>query len=421
MANVIQHRSSWTSLRPVASALAAAMVLLFAVTPARSQENERPKRSIFTVLYSFTGGADGSEYSSTYAPFDKDLMRDAEGNLYGTGPYGGDLNACFAFGCGVVFKLDSAGNESVLYRFAGGTDGNLPLSGLIQDKKGNLYGTTASGGTYQAGTVFRVDHTGKETILYNFTGGGDDQGFPHTGVIADEEGNLYGTTSFGGPGFGTVFKLEPSGKEIPLYTFSGGSDGSLPTAGLIRDDKGNLYGTTLEGGSGVGVVFKLDPSGKETVLYTFTGGADGARPAVGLVRDQEGNLYGTATLGGLIGSTCGGFGCGVVFKVDPAGKETILYTFTGLDGSGPATRLVRDAKGNLYGTTAFGGEYGPGVVFELDHAGTEHVLYNFTGGADGWNPDTGLVRDDEGNLYGSTEFGGTFGVGVIYKLKPPED
>jgi uncharacterized repeat protein (TIGR03803 family) len=178
---------------------------------------------------------------------------------------------------------------------------------------------------------------GKETVLYSFTGGADG-GVPAAGLIQDEAGNLYGTTLAGGdlncapaPGFGcgSVFKLKPNGKEIALYSFTGGADGFEPVAGVVQDSKGNLYGTAGSGGdlscapgegSGCGVVFKVSPNGKETVLYSFGGGSDGASPAAGLIWDGKGNLYGTTPYGGDLSSSnpsCGGIGCGVVFKLTP--------------------------------------------------------------------------------------------------------
>jgi uncharacterized repeat protein (TIGR03803 family) len=228
-----------------------------------------------------------------------------------------------------------------------------------------------------------------------------------------------------------VFELDPTGKETVLYNFTGGADGFEPNGDLVRDSEGNLYGTAFEGGSSnAGVVFKVDPTGKETVLYSFTGGADGAHPYAGLVRDEAGNLYGTTGDGG----NCE-FNCGVVFKVDPTGKETVLYSFTGsggVDGGLPYGRLVRDKQGNLYGTTWAGGNQGSyctgfcGVVFKVDPTGKETVLYTFTGQADGANPFAGLLRDTQGNLYGTTQYGGDlgspqgwcygFGCGVVFKI-----
>jgi uncharacterized repeat protein (TIGR03803 family) len=195
-------------------------------------------------------------------------------------------------------------------------------------------------------------------------------------------------------------------------------DGANPFARLIRGKLGKLYGTTYAGGaSGWGVVFELDPTGKETVLHSFTGGADGGHPDAGLVGDGAGNFYGTTPYGGDLSGCRNGSGCGVVFELDPTGTETVFYGFTGgANGAIPAAGLVWDAAGNLYGTTSRGGAAGSGVVFKLDPTGKETVLYRFTVGADGAIPTAGLVRDAAGNLYGTTGGGGASNNGVVYKV-----
>jgi len=264
--------------------------------------------------------------------------------------------------------------------------------------------------------VYKVDTAGVETVLHTFTGGADG-GYPYAGLIRDSAGNLYGTTSGGGTaGSGVVFKLDPEGQETVLYSFTGGTDGGDPVVGVTRDPAGNLYGTTrLGGASGWGVVFEVNTAGQEMVLYSFTGGADGGRPWAVPVRDSAGNLYGTTLHGGASGA-------GVVFKVDTAGQETVLYNFCSLancaDGLGPSAAVIRDPAGNLYGTTEIGGASGAGVVFQLNTAGQETVLYSFTGGADGGQPFAGVVRDAAGNLYGTTYGGGEENSGVVFKIKP---
>jgi len=281
-------------------------------------------------------------------------------------------------------------------------------------------------------------------VLYTFTGGSDGSE-PEAGLIRDSVGNLYGTTLRGGNtshscpfgsfgGCGVVFKLDPSGHETVLYAFTGGADGSGPLAGLIPDSAGNLYGTTYEGGLasgnpacpyGCGVVFKLGLSGNETVLYSFTGGSDGALPGSTLIRDAAGNLYGTAAYGGqLTGSRCSLFGCGVVFKLDLAGNETLLYSFNYEPGGAvPEGRLIRDAAGNLYGTSVSGGPShcligDCGVVFRLSPAGTETALHTFTGGTDGGSPYAGLLAY-HGYAYGEAFYGGAYGSGVVFKVTLP--
>jgi uncharacterized repeat protein (TIGR03803 family) len=265
-------------------------------------------------LFTFPGGAGG--WNPVY-----NVTRDALGNLYGTTNYGGVPGSCGGDTCGVVFKLGHAGKETVLYAFQGGKDGGIPSGGLIRDAAGNLYGTAAEGGdacSWDCGVVFQVDPNGHETVLYSFTGQADGGG-PVGGLVRDEAGNFYGTAASGGDwsnctiGCGTVFKLDPEGKETVMYTFHGDTDGAIPEAGVIRDASGNLYGTTHNNGNSYGVVFKLDTSGKETVLHAFTGGADGAQPMGKLVRDRRGNLYGVTENGG--DPTCK---CGVVFEISAA-------------------------------------------------------------------------------------------------------
>jgi uncharacterized repeat protein (TIGR03803 family) len=309
-----------------------------------------------TALYNFTGlKGDGQE------PYYGALLRDSKGNFYGSTIAGGVHDQFCTLGCGTVYKVDPNGKETVLHAFTNtGEDGNNPNAGLVQDSSGNVYGTTVSGGTSQSGIVFKVDPRGKETVFYSFTGG-NDGGIPQAGLVVDSEGNLYGTTGTGGVGFsGTVFKLDPSGVETVLYAFTGATDGGSPAAGVILDSAGNLYGTTQYGGTyGFGTVFEVSPDGTETVLYSFTGGADGSSPQfANLVRDEAGNLYGTTPEGGARH-------IGVVFKVDAKGVQTVLHTFNHFDGSWPGGTLALDSKGNLYGTTYYGGAYGGGVVFKI--------------------------------------------------------
>jgi|SRR5450755_1662252 uncharacterized repeat protein (TIGR03803 family) len=190
---------------------------------------------------------------------------------------------------------------SVLYSFTGSPDGAFPTGG-VPDANGDLYGTTYYGGASGYGTVFKVGPTGKETVLHSFTGGGDGA-YPFAGLVRDAQSNLYGTTYYGGScNCGTVFKLDATGKETVLYRFTGSPDGSYSESGLLLDAPGNLYGTTPDGGaSGYGTVFKVDPTGKETVVYSFTGGGDGGNPTAALARDPQGNLYGTTRNGGTSG------------------------------------------------------------------------------------------------------------------------
>jgi uncharacterized repeat protein (TIGR03803 family) len=284
--------------------------------------------------------------------------------LYGTTSLGGILDQSCLFGCGTVFKVDPSGEETILYSFTD-TNGNGnaydPWFGLVRDLAGNLYGTTLFGGSFGAGTVYKVAPGGIEIVLYTFQDSSDG-GIPEGGLVLDAKGNLYGTTAFGGSSSaGTVYELVPNGDEKVIYRFTGQADGGGPAGGLVRDSAGNLYGTTQYGGnSGVGAIFKVTPEGQETTLYSFAGGpSDGVSPfAASLVRDSAGNLYGVTQTGGPSDF-------GVVFKLDPSGNETILHSFSGSDGKIPYGTLALDSSGNLYGTTYEGGAYGGGVIFKI--------------------------------------------------------
>ena len=363
---------------------------------------------IETVLYSFCP----ENYCHDGAYPSTSLIFDQKGNLYGTTPYGG------AYESGTVFKLTPDGKETVVHSFGGQNgDGFYPSVGLIVDREGNLYGTTASGGSSFGGTVFKLTPAGKETILYNFCAQSNcSDGASPGGLVFDQKGNLYGTTLDGGIpnncylGCGVVFKLTPEGKETVLYSFCpriNCSDGQFPEGSLVIDRKGNLYGTVSQGGAqGAGAVFKITSGGKETVLHSFGTEGDGQYPEAGVIFDQIGNLYGTTDRGGA-------HGAGTVFKLAPAGKETVLYSFCHSqtncsNGAYPTAGLIFDQKGNLYGTTGGGGD-GYGTAFKLTAAGKETVLYNFCGQdncADGKQPFGGLVFDQKGNLYGTTYIGG---------------
>jgi uncharacterized repeat protein (TIGR03803 family) len=371
--------------------MAASVALACAITVLAAQAQAQT----YKVLYSFCSAQNCTDGSAPSAG----VIQDAKGNLYGTTFAGGAY--CY-LGCGTVFKLSKRGRETVLHSFcsqSGCPDGAYPYAGLIQDVKGNFYGATVAGGLYGHGTVFKLNKRGKETVLYSFCQrpGCTDGALPYGGLVRDAKGNLYGTTSNGGDSSyyccGVVFRLDTSGKETVLYNFCsqpGCPDGEDPGAGLIQDAKGNLYGTTYGGGTpqcgdkgqGCGVVFKLDTAGKETVLYSFLGGKDGGNPFAGVMQDPNGNRYGT-TYGYFFGD---GYNYGSVFKLSGTGEET-LYTFCAQsgcsDGAFPEAGVVRGANGSLYGTTSAGGEpgcsygLGCGVVFKLDRKGKETVLYSF--------------------------------------------
>jgi uncharacterized repeat protein (TIGR03803 family) len=340
--------------------------------------------------------------------------------------------------------LPANSSETVLHSFLGGSDGATPESSLIADGEGNLYGTTALGGGGSkcgngnggCGTVFKLAPSGTETIVHAFAGGSDGS-YPYGGLLADQGGDLFGTTAGGGGGSSIVFELAPDGAETILHTFQGGGDGFSPQGNLVADQNGNLYGTTYYGGNtggacgslGCGTVFEVAVRGTETVLYAFQGGSDGIHPEGDIVLDASGNLYGTTVQGGT-GGPCpdGSTGCGTVFKLAPGGTKTVLDNFQGgSDGAFPRGGLLMGASGNLYGTTWSGGGCamgdGCGTVFKVASDGSESVLYAFQAGSDGAAPVAGVVMDKAGNLNGTTYFGGSTrchgsGCGTVFKVAP---
>jgi uncharacterized repeat protein (TIGR03803 family) len=334
----------------------------------------------------------------------------------------------------ILANISSATTYKKLYNFTGNADGSDPATPLTFDGSGNAYGTTASGGAHDFGTVFQLSVSGQETVIYSFTGGGDGLD-PHGGVTIDGSGNLYGTTVAGGfgglcagDGCGVIFELTPSDgiwTETTLYNFKGLNDGFGPGGGLVLDGAGNLYGTAPDGGArSSGVVFELSPGAHGwhyKVIHQFTGGKDGAIGSLGnLLLDVAGNLYGTTELGGVNGA-------GGVYELSPTTrgpwKTTVLYDFKGIpDAANPYGGLIFDKAGILYGTTYFGGTAGMGTVFQLTPGpnGTwqENVPYSFQGGTDGSFPTATPIFSAAGNLYGTTSTGGrpSCDCGTVFKL-----
>lgn len=373
--------------------------------------------SNFKVLYSFIGTFNNATDGAVPAA---SLLRDSAGNLYGTASQGGD-STCGG-GCGTVFKYSPAKKkETTLLIFHGG-NGMFPAGNLVSDAKGNLYGTTFAGGKENDGVVFKLSASGKETVLHSFCSEDKcaDGKAPYGGLVADGSGNFYGTASAGGAfNLGLVYKIAKDGSESAIYSFKGNSDGATPMAGLMLAN-GKLYGTTSAGGStscegpGCGTVYQITTAGKETVLYKFcvTGSCVfGQEPWAPPVMDKAGDLYGTTRVGG-------GHGVGVVFKLTPGGKESVIYNFSGGDdGSEPIGGVIKDSNGNFFGATLFGGgENGYGTVFKITKKGKENILHKFTGGNDGGQGKAGLIMDSTGNLYGTAQVGGTESSGVIYKI-----
>jgi len=418
-------RNSFCRTIARAAVTAAAIATAFALTAVLAQTAQA---QTFKVIHTFTGGGDGANpYSG--------LTIDQAGNLYGTASLGGTS------GNGTVFRLSKKGSGWVftpLYSFQGPPDGGTPQARVVFGPDGILYGTTSFGGSCGGcGTVFtlRPYPTActtalcgwQETVIYSFTGGSDGTN-PATGdLIFDQAGNLYGTTIGGGAyGYGTVFELVPSRggwTEKVLYSFTGGNDGSQPFAGVIFDKAGNLYGTTVYAGSGDwGTVYKLTPSGSGwlgSAIYAFQNGSDGREAFGGLLFDQSGNLYGTDWWGGQHDS-------GTVFNLALSNGNwtfSVVYSFSAYGARGPAASLVMDGTGNIYGTTVNDGHgsYGSGNVFKLILAGgswTYTSLYDFTGGEDGSEPLCSVIFDANGNLYGTTYYGGVNDNGVVWEITP---
>ena len=444
------------------------LVLLFASTASASWKEK--------VLYSFQGGTDGATPAATPAG---GVVFDQQGNLYGATTDGGATNCSPVAYCGTVYQLSpqphGSWKETVLYVFKGkvSNDGELPAGGVITDASGNIYGTTAYGGTGGCvltgvlggcGTVYELSPPktkgGKWTykILYSFKGGKD--GYLPTGdLVFDASGNLYGATDYGGgkgttcdPVYqfcGTVFELSPpktkggQWTEKVLHSFAGGTDGANPNGGLILDGKGVIYGTTAAGGDegeqcgsgGCGTVFELKPPTKkggawvETVLYRFKSTPDGTTLGAGVIFDKSGKLNGATVDGGG-----GNFGSGTIFRLAPHsnGKwtEKVLYSFQDNgDGGQPRSGLVFDSKGTLYGTAASGGGSNfAGTVFQLakDSAGrwVFAAVYSFNGvnNGDGAFP-SGEIVLSAGKIFGTTEVGGTGsscqgGCGTVFEVRP---
>jgi len=361
-----------------------------------------------SVLHSFGGTGDGS------SPAYGNLIQASDGNLYGMTESGG------ANGNGTVFKITPAGVETVLYSFAGGTtDGAIPWGGLIQASDGNLYGMTESGGAYGFGTVFKITTAGVETVLYSFNPGGTpaDGANPYGNLVQASDGNLYGLTESGGAnGDGTVFQITTAGVETVLHSFgASSSDGIFPYGSLIQASDGNLYGLTELGGSGnLGTLFKVTTTGTPyATVHAFTGGSgDGSEPYGSLVQASDGNLYGTTSLGGANN-------LGTAFKyVIGTNTLSLLHSFGGSgDGSKPYGSLIQASDGNLYGMTEVGGAGSQGTVFQISTSGTEAVVHSFAGSTnDGAMPQGTLVQASNGSIYGMAPQGGTNNVGVVFTI-----
>ena len=431
--------STWVGSRSGSAArcVAACLVTLLAACGGDGSETSSSSE---TVLHAF--GATSTDGTSPNA-----LIQGKDGNFYGT-TYSGGANRLSvgyfpgATGDGTFYVITPAGVETVLYSFgASNLDGLGPSGSLIQAADGNFYGTTMLGGAADAGTVFKITPTGVETVLYSFGASSTDAINPFSGVIQGTDGNFYGTASGGAAEYGTVFMVTPSGVETVLHSFGGSpTDGQYPGGGLVQGLDGNFYGTTTYGGAttdvsnigtGEGTVYKITPAGEETLIYSF-GSLDGFGPTGTLAQDSAGNLYGTTSndLNGTSPSVSTSEG--TVFKVTPAGVETVLYTFPLNSNSGGVApnSVTVGSDGNLYGTTENGGTGAGGVAFRITSDGAYRVLYSFgDSGAvlkadpKGYIPN-GVIQASDGNLYGTTSLGGavsstSVGTGVVFKITLP--
>ena len=322
------------------------------------------------TLYSFTGGADGANPGA--------LILATDGNFYGT------TNVS-------VFKITPAGKLTTLTGFGLANPGRL-----VQAADGDLYGTTSGGGVYGYGAVFKITRAGALTTLYSFTGDYDGA-CPRGSLVQVADGNLYGATQFrgfNGYGYGTIFKITRTGKLTTLHRFDG-THGMWPTGGLVQASDGNLYGTTQFGGlaefgSNWGTVFKITLGGTLTTLYNFAsvyGGADGLLPSAGLVQGSDGNFYGMTGSGGSY--TCSNYypGCGTVFEITPTGTLTTLHSFDDDDGAYPSGGVLQATNGIFYGTTTSGGAYGDGTIFSLSTGLGPFVTFVRDSGKVGWTPE----------------------------------
>ncbi|HVM60699.1 MAG TPA: choice-of-anchor tandem repeat GloVer-containing protein [Verrucomicrobiae bacterium] len=424
------------------------------------------------IIHSFGGNPDGNAPGSP-------LVLGTDGNLYGTTGWGGTGSAC-AGGCGTVFRVGTNGVVTILHSF--GTqagDGYIPGAGLLQGSDGYFYGSTANGGSGTAcdggcGTIFRVSSSGAITILHSFTGGSDGSA-PYALVIPGSDGYFYSTTTSGGAdGYGTAFRISSSGTFTLLHTFAGSpNDGANPNDIVLGSD-GYFYGTTANGGTnGYGTVFRMSPSGAVTLLYSFGSyDGDGWNPLSGLVQGSDGYFYGTTSGGGTVAdltpwpgycrnysgmswTQCGGsaatpatYGYGTVYRISPTGNYTNLYSFgsTGSpfsiaassgaepsgvqlpvpDGRHPVGSLVEVNPNNFFGTCLEGGHYSNGIVFFISPDGDYQNVYSFAGPTtDGAYPNAVLARGTNNRkLYGTTLSGGSSaacndGCGALYELDLP--
>jgi uncharacterized repeat protein (TIGR03803 family) len=422
-----------------------------------------------TIVHSLGASAPPGATTDGANPY-AGLIEDRQGNFWGATVYGGD------YGKGAVFEITKAGAYWVAYSFGKtSTDGINPPAALIEDKKGNFWGTTVGGGVTGQGAVFELTPTGvtasgavtvAEKVVYSFGAYAGDAEFPGAGLVEDIKGDIWGTTQYGGAsslcpkatsfsggvtnGCGAVFEISftSAGKVVEKVVHSFGSnaaDGQQPFSSLILDTKGNFWGTTFYGGvNGNGTVFEISSTGGYSGIYSFGANAtDGTFPVGNLIEDSKGNFWGTTSGGGSYNNCYVGVvvngpgGCGTVFKITKKGTQTIetpVYSFakTTSDGWRPYGALIEDATGNFWGATYYGGSHkncpffnvkvGCGIVFKITPTGSESVIYSFGAATkrftDGVEPYAGLIEDQNGDFWGTTLWGGATAVGSVFEIKP---
>ena len=409
-----------------------AMTLILQPLPVMAQSFCGP-----VTLVSFNGI--NGQYPASGVTFD------SQANIYGTTAQGGPSfnplgSSSVSDGLGTIWKYSPSAGLTSLFSFSGtvspANNGYRPLTPVLIDAQGNLYGTTYYGGNdfspdfnndFGWGTIFKLSAAGQFTILHEFSG---PDGANPVGMLLDSQGNLFGTTALGGLnwdpalgdfGIGTIFEYSAGGTFSNPVLFSSSNGGGNVTAGLVADGLGNFYGTSYEGGSsGRGSIFKYSPANGLTTLVNFTG-TNGILSSAPPIIDSQGNLYGTTLQGGAFytpSNSC----CGTLWKYSTTtGVFTTLVSFDGdtvpADGMFPAGGVTLDSHGNLYGGTIFGGAFGDGTVYEYSATGQLGTLVTFSG-PNGWNPQGDLTFDSAGNLYGVTDAGGTSSFGNVFKLTP---
>jgi uncharacterized repeat protein (TIGR03803 family) len=376
-----------------------------------------------TTLYNFTGTSDGDNPNGA-------LVQGPNGDLYGT------TSSEFGAGYGTTFEITTEGTLTTLYTFCSlpnCADGSYPVSGLTLANDGNFYGVTNAGGTHNYGAVFKMTPQGTVTTLYSFCSQANctDGSYPAAKLLQGLNGNLYGVAAYGGTtGFGTIFEVTKSGVLRTLYNFcsqSNCTDGSIPFGSLVQAKDGTFYGTTAAGGAygnyQYGTVYRLMPNGKLTTIYSFCSlkdCADGYYLTSGVLLASNGKLYGTTVWGGPYLSLCNnGTGCGTIFEIAQGGKLTTLYNFCSkpncADGDLPLAPLMQASNGEIYGSTPYGGERGYGTVFQLTLKGKLTTIHDFAY-TDGSESFDALMQAADGSLYGATLAGGSSGWGTVFRI-----